>query len=108
MGLYDRDYYRQTRGEPVRRPRGLASMRMVSVTTWLIVICVAVFVTDQFLPMRNVATGRVYGADSPHVALNVRTGAYRLIDRVQPLGAGEVEIILHSPRQSAFIPPQAL
>ncbi|MCI0366209.1 MAG: rhomboid family intramembrane serine protease [Phycisphaerales bacterium] len=59
MSLYDRDYIRE------REPRrggygsgGLSGLRMLSVNTWLIAICVAVFVIDGFLPMRDVETGR--------------------------------------------------
>jgi membrane associated rhomboid family serine protease len=44
MGFYDRDYYR----EPSPRG-GLAVFRMWSVTTWLIVINVAVFFLDPIL-----------------------------------------------------------
>jgi membrane associated rhomboid family serine protease len=44
MGIYDRDYYRQ----PPRRG-GFASFSMWSVTTWLIVINVAVFIIDSIL-----------------------------------------------------------
>jgi membrane associated rhomboid family serine protease len=43
MGIYDRDYYRT-------RPRGgFGAFSMASVTTWLIVINVAVFLIDAFL-----------------------------------------------------------
>jgi membrane associated rhomboid family serine protease len=49
MGFYDRDYYRDApyAGAAGRSPVG--SVRMWSVTTWLIVLNVAVFVIDQFL-----------------------------------------------------------
>jgi membrane associated rhomboid family serine protease len=49
MGIYDRDYIR-SQGPPGGRPgRGLLSgMRMWSVNTWLIVICVGVFVIEGF------------------------------------------------------------
>lgn len=44
MGIYDRDYYREA-------PRGgFAVFHMWSVTTWLIVINVAVFFIDQMTP----------------------------------------------------------
>jgi membrane associated rhomboid family serine protease len=43
MGIYDRHYYR----EPSRS--GVGSMRMWSVTTWLIILNVAVFVLEAFL-----------------------------------------------------------
>ncbi len=63
MGIYDRDYIRQ---QP--RPtggatfRGLAGLRMWSVTTWLIVICVAVFVIDGFTRKDLVQIGGPYRA----------------------------------------------
>jgi membrane associated rhomboid family serine protease len=44
MGLYDREYYRR----PAPRA-GLGNISLVSVTTWLIVINVAVFLLDRFL-----------------------------------------------------------
>jgi membrane associated rhomboid family serine protease len=51
MGIYDRDYIRR---EPPRRGGygggGLSAVRMWSVNTWLIVICIAVFVIDGFTP----------------------------------------------------------
>jgi membrane associated rhomboid family serine protease len=43
MGIYDRDYYRRPATSSVGR------MHVLSVTTWLIVINVAVFVVDAFL-----------------------------------------------------------
>src|SRR5665647_862095 len=44
MGIYDRDYYRQTSQSNI-----FSGMRVWSVTTWLIVINVAVFVIDSLL-----------------------------------------------------------
>jgi membrane associated rhomboid family serine protease len=44
MGIYDRDYYR----EP-RRSSRIGTLNMWTVTTWLIVINVAIFVLDQVL-----------------------------------------------------------
>ena len=67
MGLDDRHYIRDR--EPVRGAYGRGgwqSMRMWSVTSWIILICVAVFVLDNLgvqktgwslLPMRDVPTG---------------------------------------------------
>jgi len=49
MGIYDRDYYR----EPPRRSV-FASFSMVSVTTWLIIINVAVFLIDSILQQQHV------------------------------------------------------
>jgi membrane associated rhomboid family serine protease len=54
MGIADRHYYRD-QGQPTRgsfRSSGFLSIRMWSVNTWLIVICIAVFVIDGFLPVR--------------------------------------------------------
>lgn len=59
MGIYDRDYYRERnspgsmRGGP-QRWRFKNALQMWSVNTWLIVICVAIFVIDGFLPARYV------------------------------------------------------
>ena len=53
MGIYDRDYIRRAprpSGPPGRG--GLAAVRTWSLNTWIIVICVAVFVIDGFLPHR--------------------------------------------------------
>src|SRR4051812_32524093 len=49
MGIYDRDYYRR----PVPRG-GFAAFSMWSVTTWLIVINVAVFLLDMMLRQYDV------------------------------------------------------
>ena len=47
MGIYDRDYYRD------RGPRyGLGSLRVGTVTTWLIILNVAVFLLGQVLSYR--------------------------------------------------------
>jgi membrane associated rhomboid family serine protease len=57
MGLYDRHYIRDV--EPQRGAYGRGgwqSLRMLSVNTWIIVICVGVFVIDGFLPWRDVLT----------------------------------------------------
>jgi len=50
MGLYDRSYVRSGHGEhPSRSP-----WSVWSITTWIIVACVAVFVADTVLPTRAV------------------------------------------------------
>src|SRR5882724_5178574 len=60
MGLNDRHYVRDVPLERGTRARGgIAAMGMWSVNTWIIAICVAVFVVDGFLPPRDVTTGRV-------------------------------------------------
>src|SRR5947209_15008284 len=45
MGFYDRDYYR----EPRSAGAAVGSLRMWSVSTWLIVLNVAVFLLDHLL-----------------------------------------------------------
>jgi membrane associated rhomboid family serine protease len=56
MGIYDRDYLRQDGygGRARGGPGPLKAMRFWSVNTWLIVICVAVFMIDALLPARYV------------------------------------------------------
>ena len=68
MGVYDRDYARPS-GEPGRfRPGGGGGgPRQWSINRWIITICVAVFVLDQFLPatiapLRSMAPGLPEGA----------------------------------------------
>jgi membrane associated rhomboid family serine protease len=64
MGIYDRDYIR--RQPPPGGPSsdgGLRAMRMWSINTWLIVICVAVFVIDGFLPHRWVGRAEYWRTD---------------------------------------------
>ncbi|HMN95433.1 MAG TPA: rhomboid family intramembrane serine protease [Phycisphaerales bacterium] len=53
MGLADRPYLRP---DAAGHHFGAAGRR-ISVSTWLIIICVAVFVLDTFLPLRWVPTG---------------------------------------------------
>ncbi len=51
MGISDRDYIRRAPPTPGRYGRGGPSaVRMWSVNTWLIVICVGVYVIDSFAP----------------------------------------------------------
>ncbi|MCA9295103.1 MAG: hypothetical protein KC983_01275, partial [Phycisphaerales bacterium] len=56
MGIHDRDYAREQTAPRAsdggyRRPGGgLMGFRFWSVTTWIIVVCVAVFVVDAMLP----------------------------------------------------------
>ena len=58
MGIYERDYIRRP---PPKRGAygrgGLSSMRMWSVNTWLIAICVGVFIVDPMLPGRWMVMG---------------------------------------------------
>jgi len=61
MGIYDRDYIRREPppGGGFAR-RGLPTVGMWSVNTWLILICVAVFVVDGFTPERWVQVREPY------------------------------------------------
>lgn len=47
MGIYDREYYREDRGRRGGGAPGVARLRMLSVTAWLIIINVAVFVLQM-------------------------------------------------------------
>ncbi|MCZ6851219.1 MAG: rhomboid family intramembrane serine protease, partial [Planctomycetota bacterium] len=51
---YDRDYIRRPPPGPAQGRSPLASMRMWSVNTWLIVICAGVYFIDEFLPVSYV------------------------------------------------------
>lgn len=53
MGLYDRDYVREGY-QPRPSASSIGSMRMWSVNTWIIVICVAVFLLDRFLVSKGI------------------------------------------------------
>lgn len=54
MGIYDRDYIRNRPPPPGAYGRGgLLAMRMWSVNTWLILICVGVFVVDELVPLAS-------------------------------------------------------
>jgi len=57
MGLSDRDYYRQP--QPSAAAAGVSALRLVSVNTWLIILCVAIFIIDHFTPVLPQETGKV-------------------------------------------------
>jgi membrane associated rhomboid family serine protease len=80
MGIHDRHYYRE-QAQP-RDTFGVRGLRMISVNTWLIILCVGVFVIDGFLPRRDVWTGRVAGP----VYLATTRDAWE----IQPRQPGEV------------------
>lgn len=67
MGIYDRDYYRERSASAGRMQRWRAKdlVRMWSVNTWLIVLCVGIFVIDGFTPVRYVQLS------DPHLLPNV-------------------------------------
>ena len=54
MGIYERDYVRRVPPAPGSYGRGgWKAMKMWSANTWIIVICVAVFAVDAFMPDRR-------------------------------------------------------
>ena len=63
MGIYDRDYYRDRTAPgpaPGKRGRRIRDMfPVISVNTWIIVICVAVFVIDHLMPPQFLVPVRV-------------------------------------------------
>lgn len=61
MGLYDRDYLRSSSGPRMGGPGGGTGFSWKwTVNSWLIVICVAVFAIDGFLPKVPLETGLYY------------------------------------------------
>ena len=64
MGVSERDYIRnrptQRGGYGGSGGGPLSAMSMWSVNTWIIAICVAVFVIDTFLPLRDVVTNKYF------------------------------------------------
>lgn len=61
MGLSDRDYHRRTLPPPnTAELFGLRAVKVWSVTTWLIVVCSAVFLIDNFLPVTWVPVSDPY------------------------------------------------
>jgi membrane associated rhomboid family serine protease len=68
MGIEDRHYVRRETQRPGgfgRGPGPISGMRMWSANTWLIVICVAVFVVDGFMKPVPVAMGIEWLVDNP-------------------------------------------
>jgi len=61
MGTADRDYWRE---EPPTR-RVLGAQKGWSATTWLIILCVGVFVADAFLPRQWVVIGSQWDPTVP-------------------------------------------
>jgi membrane associated rhomboid family serine protease len=71
MGLADRHYHRDEAG--FTRGSGPMNWRLWSVTTWLIVICISVFVLDTFLPPQPVVMQtRINESFSPEVVREAR------------------------------------
>jgi membrane associated rhomboid family serine protease len=75
MGVYDRDYIRSSPrpggpGGSYGGGFGLRAMRMWSVTTWLIVICIGIFALDRIIPpTRSIdPLEAVYAVDADRVS----------------------------------------
>jgi membrane associated rhomboid family serine protease len=100
MGIYDRDYLRR---EPPRRGAygrgGLAAARTWSVTTWIIVICAAVFVIDGLLGPRLTVLKTDWSVDPETIdrgALVEGPEQVRAYDRGRPVLADQM-ILLKTP-----------
>jgi membrane associated rhomboid family serine protease len=72
LGLYDRDYYR----EPPRR--GIGAFRTPSVTTWLIVINIAVFLLDHFLWTAQIRQSVQQGLPRPLMGPLMQAGYFSI------------------------------
>ena len=88
MGIYDRDYVRSQQRPPGPAGGGLASMRMWTVNTWLIVACIAVFVIDGMVPAqpgwyKPIEVDR----DVPHYVDLVSDPRYKIEHRMNEVGA---------------------
>ncbi len=110
MGLADRDYYRTADAASGARAGGLrtgfgTSMRWFSVNTWLIAICVAVYVVDGFLPIVDVPTGRIEFVHPDAAKLDVAV----MVKGDNYLRRGhEVLRSLHEPGHSTQTPKPAI
>ncbi len=115
MGIYDRDYSRPDRPAAPGSgglPSGAFRPRGWSVNTWLIAICVAVFVVDQFLP-------RMLAFLSPIAVAQMADGRYLEIppsatidDPVRDVGlrirtldsVGPRDVVYTSSTEGVFVP----
>ena len=108
MGVYDRDYYREqprrqqfrsgTQWRPGGGGGGLSTANW-STNTWLIVICVAVFVLDVFLPGRILQMSEVQyldGIDPGQLSGEITWGPS---ERLKQARAGAVDRVpvIHEP-----------
>ncbi len=103
MGVYDRDYYRRGGGPPVGR-RVLGQGRTgLSVTAWIIIACVAVFVVDGFMArqLSPVEQGNYFIADGNHPGLYVER-------RLNPLYPGLPSDMIREGTVSRFTVPTLL
>ena len=74
MGVQDRDYYR------TRPPSGIGAVRVWSLTTWLILINIAVFVLDAFILRTQRSSARSYEDYHSQVSLLQQWGAFTIRD----------------------------
>lgn len=87
MGIYDRDYVRPGRGAGGSQRAGLPRLGTLSVTTWLLIINIAVFVVDALVPPSNyvaVACDRVVDPNTFNRATAVYPKAMKAPPNVVP------------------------
>jgi membrane associated rhomboid family serine protease len=99
MGINDRDYSRPATGRGASRAFGKGSgISTWSVNRWLITICVAVFVLDQFLPLA-IAPLRSVAADLPANAVLDPVDRGRLrIPTLEQLTDGKWPVLATTPK----------
>ena len=76
MGFQDRDYYRQ------RPPSGIGAVRVWSLTTWLIVANIAVFILEAFLLSVQRSSARTPEEFYHPVSLLQQYGAFTIRDTI--------------------------
>ena len=65
MGIYDRDYTRPGYQSPTSGSVG--TVRMWSVNTWIIVLCIAVFVLSNLITARVLIDGQMHRVSLPEM-----------------------------------------
>jgi membrane associated rhomboid family serine protease len=114
MGIHDRDYSRPDRAAASvgGLPAGAFRPRGWSVNTWLIAICVAVFVVDQFLPRMLAFLSPVAVAQMPDGRFREVPPAATIDDPVRDVGlrvrtldsVGPKDVVYTSPAEGVFVP----
>ena len=99
MGINDRDYSRPAAGRgPSRSLGGGSGMSAWSVNRWLITICVAVFMLDQFLPPA-IAPLQSVALDLPADAVLDQVDRTRLrVPTLKQLTDGKWPVVVNSPK----------
>ena len=84
MGIHDRHYVRREASSGGLRGSAVGVMRMWSANTWIIVLCIAVFVTDSFMPISTWKP--VHVADTLPAHVQFVSGQYveQKVDEEQP------------------------